>query len=321
MTRSWLDADICIFHGTTNPTPIKTVTIATALDAIATGAYRDPIERLRHLRATKNEEVYKAAKSKLDALTFGGTFHPTRAKSTLVRHSGMVLGDIDHVADVDTVRRALCGDAYTAYCFTSPGGDGVKLGVQVPPVLDDEAYKHAWETIATYYQQQYGVPWDTSGKDVSRLCFASWDPTLYRNPAAMLFDVPPKPEPAITTPHTPPPSHPIPNDRRDFYARQAIDTATRMLDTSTPGNRHHMRTKAGYLLGGYVGGGILSYDDAYAALEVAVDRNSAHPLRSVQTIADCLQAGMAAAISLEDLEQQRRDWPNSANTSFTSVRS
>jgi hypothetical protein len=82
-----------------------------------------------------------------------------------------------------------------------------------------------------------------------------------------------------------------------------------------------MRTKAGYLLGGYVGGGILSYDDAYAALEVAVDRNSAHPLRSVQTIADCLQAGMAAAISLEDLEQQRRDWPNSANTSFTSVRS
>jgi hypothetical protein len=105
------------------------VTVGAVLEAIRTGAYRQTIERLRHLRAVKSDEVYKAAKARLAAATFGGTFAPRRSKATLVQHSSIVHGDLDHLADVQGVSQALCANVHTAYCFVSPSGNGLKLGV------------------------------------------------------------------------------------------------------------------------------------------------------------------------------------------------
>jgi hypothetical protein len=304
----WRAAEISFFHGATNVTPAKVVTIDTALEAIRTGAYRPVIERLRQLRTTRGEHAYKTAKTRLDAVTFCGTFAPTRAKSNLVQHSGLVHGDLDHLPDVQAVKQALCADPHTAYCFLSPGGDGLRLGVRVAPVADDVAYKHAWQAVANDYLAQYGVRWDGSGTDICRLCFVSWDADLYNNTTAQAFPVlpmpPPMPCPTVLPSHGPA----VPRDRRAFYARQALDTATNMLDGSPLGFRHFWRRKAAYLLGGYVAGGLLSYDEAYAALDAAVARNSAHPKRSMKTIAACLAAGMQAAIRLEELERQRREW-------------
>jgi hypothetical protein len=84
-------------------------------------------------------------KARLDAATFAGVFAPKRAKSTLVTHTGLVHGDIDHIADVPVTKHRLCGDVHVAYCFTSPSNAGVKLGVSCPPVADDAAYKAAWQ--------------------------------------------------------------------------------------------------------------------------------------------------------------------------------
>ena len=108
--------------------PFRTVTIGAVLDAIRMGAYRAPIERLRYLRLAHGQAAYNTAKQRLDAVTFGGTFAPTRSKTTLVQQSGVVHGDLDHLDDVQATKQALCADAYTAYCFTSPGGDGLKVG-------------------------------------------------------------------------------------------------------------------------------------------------------------------------------------------------
>ena len=52
-----------------------------------------------------------------------------------------------------------------------------------------------WQAVADAYQHRYGVPWDPSGKDVSRLCYVSHDPELYLNLNAEVFDVPPAPPP------------------------------------------------------------------------------------------------------------------------------
>jgi hypothetical protein len=81
-----------------------------------------------------------------------------------------------------------------------------------------------------------------------------------------------------------------------------------MIDNSTPGNRHFWWRKAAYLLGGYVAGGILTVDEARVALAVAVQRNTNDFTHAMHTIADCLAAGMQAAISLDELQRQRRQW-------------
>src|SRR5262245_32845183 len=130
---NWLDASISLFRGATDAQPVRTVATGTVLDAIRTGAYRVPIERLRSLRTTRGQAAYNTAKQRLEALTFGGTFAPTRSKATLVQHSSLVHGDLDHLGNVQATKQTLCVAPYTAYCFISPGGDGLKLGVVVAP--------------------------------------------------------------------------------------------------------------------------------------------------------------------------------------------
>ncbi len=305
---SWLDADVSLFRSAVATEPTQTLTPAIVLNAIQRGDYQQSILRLRRIRTTRGTDNYNAAKKYLPAVTFGGTFDPTRAKRNLVQHSGVVHGDLDHLADAQAVKQLLCANPYTCYCFTSPSGDGLKLGVLVMPVTDDEAYKHAWQVMAYYYQQHYSMTWDPSGKDICRLCFVSWDPDLYVNPAAQCFPLPPV---TVETPRPldrPSPRPALPLDRRDDYARQALDTAVKMIDASTPGNRHFWRRKAAYLLGGYVAGGLLTADQALDALAAAVQRNTAHLQPSLKTVEACLEAGMQAAITLEHLEQERRQW-------------
>jgi hypothetical protein len=155
--------------------------------------YRQAMERIRWLRATRGIHAYNAAKKYLPAVTFAGMFRPTRSKTTLVQHSGLVHGDLDHLDDVHAMKALLCANASTTYCFISPGGDGLKLGISIVPAADDEGYKYAWQVMAVYYQVQYGVSWDPSGKDIYRLCFVSWDPDCYINPDAQQFPVLPAP--------------------------------------------------------------------------------------------------------------------------------
>ena len=307
MTASLTALQVNFFRGSHRPTPVKTLSLAQALDAIRNDIYKRQVEHLRRLLASQGEKVYKRLKEQLDAVTFCGTFSPSRAKANLTHHNGIVHGDLDHLPDLQAVKQALCADPYTVYCFVSPRGEGLKVGVRIEPVPDDAAYKPTWQAVTGYYRQHYGVTWDPSGKDVSRLCYVSWDSDCYINPDAPLFPVPlmvvPPPRPQM-----PPRPRDIPSDRRERYAQQALDTAVKIIDASTRGNRHHARTKAADLLGGYVAGSILTRDEALHVLEAAVQRNTDHLQPSLKTIESCLEAVMQEEITLEHLEQERRQW-------------
>ena len=171
-------------------------------------------------------------------------------RPTLYSPSGTGHGDLDHLPHLAEARVRICADPHTIYCFVSPGGDGLKVGVRIPLVADDDTYKRYWQAIADYYQQRYGLPWDPSGKDVCRLCYLSWDPKLYYNPAAQPFPVPPVPTAPPCSPGQYVPHRVIPRDQRTRYAQQALDTAVKMIDASAPGNRpHQARTKASDIAG------------------------------------------------------------------------
>jgi VirE N-terminal domain len=170
---------------------------------------------------------------------------------------------------VAAVKRAICRDPCTAYAFVSPSG-GLKLGVHVPVVGDPAGYTHAWHTVSAAYERRYGVSWDPSGKDISRLCFVSYDPDLYWNPNAMCLHVPlsraPTPKPAPTQRWPAPSTDHNPRD----YGERALRTATEMIQSAKLGTRHHTRLKAARLLGGYVAGGLLTAEHAYGALAAAL---------------------------------------------------
>jgi hypothetical protein len=295
------------FDNLYDATPTETLPLATALDAIITGAYRGAIVACRRLCATSGEDAYRAAKNRLPQWTFGGTFAPTRAKDHLTQHSGLCHADIDHLASLAETKRALIGDPHVVYCFTSPRGDGLKYGVRIPVVAGDEAYKEAWGALAAAHLQAYGVTWDPSGKDICRLCFVSWDPGCYVNLDAEVYPVSPMVPPVMATPL---PRHvvSVSRERRDQYAQRGMTNAVAIIAASTEGNLHAARCRAAYLLGGYVGGGLLSYEDAYETLRSAVEGHTKHLAASLKTIADCLRAGEAKPITLAELEADWRAW-------------
>jgi len=257
--------------------------------------------------------IYDHHKKTLQAFTFCGTFAPIRAKEHLIQHSGLVHLDYDGIPDVAHVLAVLCAGPAITYVFTSPSGCGLKVGVRVPVIDTDRQYKHAWQCVADFLEEHTGLIADPSGKDISRLCFVSYDPQTYINLHADVFPLPPMPTP-IPSPAPAVRFITRTGDRRHQYLQQAIDRAIRLIVESvpptpaSPGTRHRSRLKAARLLGGYVSGDFLSYAEAYAILEGIVQHHTAHVGKSMRTIADGLRYGMRTPVRYEDLEYERLSW-------------
>ena len=305
MTTTLEPITIQRFDDLYDATPSATVRLSDALGQIVDGTYRHAIAHARRLYAQQGEDAYKAAKNTLPQWTFGGTFTPSRAKDHLVQHSGICHADIDHLDDLPHTKCRLQDDPHVLYCFTSPRGDGLKYGVRVAVVTSDEQYKHAWQYLADTHATTYQVTWDRSGKDICRLCFVSWDPACYINLDAAMYPVPPA---MVTPPSRPVSSTPMPRDARERYAQRGIANAIKIIAESTDGGLHEARRRAAYLLGGYVGGGLLTFAEAYEALREAVEGHTKHLTASLKTITDCLKAGEAEPITLETLETEWQAW-------------
>ena len=124
--------------------------------------------------------------------TPAGTF-AQRANAKLTTPSGLLNFDFDHLANLAAAKARLQQDPWVVYAFTSPGGDGLKVAVRASGIIDDATYKHAWKTVADYIERTYpdlALANDRKCKDISRLCYVSWDPDLYGNPDALLYEVP-----------------------------------------------------------------------------------------------------------------------------------
>jgi hypothetical protein len=312
-----LDAPVSVFRGTRNTTPVETLPVSAVLTRIQDGTYKQPVSALRQLLSTKGKAAYDLAKQRSIGFTPAGVF-TRRANAQLTTPSGLLNFDFDHVPALAETKTRLTEDPWIAYAFVSPSGDGLKVAVWADGIVDDTTYKHAWGIVLAYFERTYpdlAVANDAHCKDIARLCYTSWDPEAYSNPDALLYAVPPYQAPAPKP--KPPPrqfGEALPADHRERYARQALDTAVQMIDASVPpgptssGTRHETRLKAARLLGGYVAGDILTYGEAYAALQEAVARNTTDVTRSMKTIDDGLRHGQAQPITLDQLEAERLHW-------------
>ena len=122
----------------------------------------------------------------LDYVTPAGTF-THRANAGLVKASGLLPLDFDHVPDVAAARAALLADAELApelvLLFTSPSGDGLKVFVRTDPAA---AHLDNFRAYAAYLGAHYaalGLVPDEAGKDVARACFVPYAPDAWLAPA------------------------------------------------------------------------------------------------------------------------------------------
>jgi len=139
-------------------------------------------EVIKKIRGLKKKDQRDGLKKRLPSICFSGRFSQRGAKY-LLEHSGLICLDIDGIVpnDMDAIRTNIEGDDYTMACFTSPSGNGYKIIIKIPP--EKSEHKGLFLALEKYYNAILGrYKVDQSGKDVSRVCFESYDPFMFHNP-------------------------------------------------------------------------------------------------------------------------------------------
>ena len=169
-----------LFKTVKNTSPSLTRDVTFFLDRIKDGNSRDIIEELRRC---DDEEKSKYLKLTLPAVAFNATF-TKRNKDHIKESSGLMVLDFD---DFDSVREAvqfkstLKEDKHIYAAWISPS-EGVKALYRIMKVDNDNEFKKIYSEVQRKYPNL-----DPSGKDISRLCFESYDPDIYVNLDAEVF--------------------------------------------------------------------------------------------------------------------------------------
>lgn len=157
------------------------------LDQIQNGRYRVQIENLRALLQEGKEKEYTNRKKSLPAFTPSATFQGGRKMEFLQEYTGFIILDLDKVPDdqLPQIKSAAVACPFTYACFISPGNNGLKILIRT----DSKPVNHeaVFSELKNYFENLLNYPIDRSGKDITRLCFFSYDPELYFNPKSETF--------------------------------------------------------------------------------------------------------------------------------------
>jgi hypothetical protein len=164
-------------------------TISTILEEIKTGKYKPGIIYLRKSLAENKTEAYNKAKKSLPAFTPSGKFVGGRKLEFLANYFSCIILDIDKLtaADLQNAKHLANQSEFTFASFISPSGNGLKILVKINS--DKANHKEAFLLVQAHYESILKLEIDKSGKDLTRLCFYSYDENLYYNENAKIFSV------------------------------------------------------------------------------------------------------------------------------------
>ena len=158
------------------------VEIETILARIKEGKSKDLVTQIRK---EKNKSERNELKRQLPSICFSGQFSK-RADNSLLEHSGLICLDFDGyekkkemIEDKDKMMK----DKYTFCVFISPSGNGLKVLVKIPN--DAENHIKYFKSLENYYNSPR---FDTTTKNISRVCYESYDPLIYINEKSELWD-------------------------------------------------------------------------------------------------------------------------------------
>lgn len=149
------------------------------LNGIKSGHWANQINELRGL----SKEEYDLNKKYLPAATFSGTFAPSRHDKNIQSYTGVITIDLDHIGEsLSVTKDKLRKHPHVLSCFTSPSNDGLKILV----LTDTSSDKHgeSFDYLKKDIKKHLGIELDASGRNLSRLCFVSYDPDIHINTEA-----------------------------------------------------------------------------------------------------------------------------------------
>lgn len=194
------DITITTYRGYTAVTGETTLT--QCIEAIRNGKYVRLIQKIERLMAEGKEEEANRVKAQLPYRTLTANYAQRRLAESIVRYNPVITLDIDklHPSQVGPLRQKLRKDPHVLASFLSPRRHGFKFFVylQTPYAAQlrqstfggatelsytaiERHHALMYEACREYYEALLGVEIDTSGKDIGRGFFMSFDVEVHLN--------------------------------------------------------------------------------------------------------------------------------------------
>ena len=160
------------------------------LDRIKDGAGATK-ELVKKIRLEKRKPERQELKKQLPAICFSGTFNK-RTDASLLEHSGLICLDFDGYLKQKELlqdKEGLSKNKYVFSVFISPSGNGLKVLVKIP--ADAESHTLYFNSLEKYFNSPY---FDKTSKNLSRVCYESYDPLIAVNENSSIWDVIEEPE-------------------------------------------------------------------------------------------------------------------------------
>ena len=152
------------------------------------GATKDLVKKIR---LEKRKPERQELKKQLPAICFSGTFNK-RTDASLIEHSGLICLDFDGYTKQKELlqdKENLSKNKYVFSVFISPSGNGLKVLVKIP--ADAENHTMYFNSLEKYFASPY---FDKTSKNISRVCYESYDPLIAINENSSIWDVIEEPE-------------------------------------------------------------------------------------------------------------------------------
>ena len=157
--------------------------IRIVLERIREGACKNLVKKIR---LEKKKEERNELKKLLPAICFSGTFSK-RADSSINEHSGFICLDFDgynKTKEMLEEKEKLSKNKYVYSVFISPSGNGLKVIVKIPQDIDN--HTNYFNSLEKHFNSPN---FDKACKNISRVCYESYDPLIYVNKNSSLWDV------------------------------------------------------------------------------------------------------------------------------------
>lgn len=152
------------------------------LERIKDGASKDLVKRIR---AEKRKPERNEMKKQLPAICFSGKFNK-RSDNAIIEHSGLICLDFDGYTKQKELlqdKENLSKSKYVFSVFISPSGNGLKALVKIP--ADPENHTNYFNSLEKHFNSPY---FDKTSKNLSRVCYESYDPLIHVNENSSIWD-------------------------------------------------------------------------------------------------------------------------------------
>lgn len=153
------------------------------LERIKDGTTKELVKKIRN---EKKKPERQELKKQLPAICFSGTFNK-RSDSSLTEHSGLICLDFDGYEKQKTLlqdKENLSKNKYVFSVFISPSGNGLKVLVKIP--ADPENHVNYFNSLEKYFNSPF---FDRTSKNLSRVCYESYDPLIHVNENSSIWDI------------------------------------------------------------------------------------------------------------------------------------